>query len=267
MTDAPLANWIRAGDLRRAGEWLVRAHAADVVALCTAMLRDRAAAEDAAQEVFSQAFEHLAGFRGDASPRTWLLAIARNRCIDTLRARKRDPWAGASDDDEPDQHADVAPLPAALLAARADVEAALAALGEGERALVVLRFKNGLEVRELAEAFGLREGTVRMRLSRALGRMRAALETPPHAAPVVQAAAAPAVRRLAGGPPPLAAAPPAGRPLAPPAGAIPPAPARAPMAPRRAVDPFAAALARSGYDASPALVARLGALVASLPAG
>lgn len=53
---------------------------------------------------------------------------------------------------------------------------ALDVLAEGDRALIVLRFKNGLEYDELATAFGLREGTVRMRVSRALARMRHVLE-------------------------------------------------------------------------------------------
>ena len=43
-------------------------------------------------------------------------------------------------------------------------------------ALVVLRYRNGLDYRELAMAFGLKEGTIRMRVSRALSKMRRALE-------------------------------------------------------------------------------------------
>jgi RNA polymerase sigma factor (sigma-70 family) len=72
------------------------------------MLRDRAAAEDVTQEVFSDALRGLSTFRGDASPRTWLLSIARNPCIDYLRARKRDPSGGARDESapDPDEHAD-----------------------------------------------------------------------------------------------------------------------------------------------------------------
>ncbi len=278
---AELSQWIAAGDLRRAGEWLVRAHAADVTALCGAMLRDRAAAEDVAQEVFSQAFDKLAGFRGEASPRTWLLAIARHRCIDYLRARRRDPWAGAgADGAEPDALPDVAPLPPELLLRRGDVETALAALGEAERALVVLRYKNGLEFAELAEAFGLREGTVRMRISRALARMRAALEAPlaMPAAPAPQAARA---RATAGALPPLRSAPvPPGAPpaMAPPPAVAPPPPPPAPApaprapAPRPAlgaaparVDPLSAALADVDLGASTALSARLATLVARLP--
>ena len=164
--------WVVRGDLRRAGAWLVYRFSDEVFGLCAAMVRDRSAAEDLAQDVFGRAFASLGGFRGEASARTWILAIARNRCIDHLRALHRDPWHGADPDSEPDAQPVEAPLPADLLADRAAVEEALAELAEGERALVVLRFRHGLEYAELAAAFGLREGAVRMRLSRALAKMR-----------------------------------------------------------------------------------------------
>jgi RNA polymerase sigma-70 factor (ECF subfamily) len=154
--------WIEAGDLRRAASSLVVSYGTDVLATCIAMLRDRTAAEDVTQEVFSDALRALSTFRGDSSPRTWLLSIARNRCIDYLRARKRDPWGGALDESasDPDTHADQAAFGSEWFADRSLVLRALDALAEGDRALIVLRFKNGLEYEELATAFGLREGTV-----------------------------------------------------------------------------------------------------------
>jgi RNA polymerase sigma-70 factor (ECF subfamily) len=175
---AELHTYLRAGDLRGAGAWLVERHAHEVLGLCRAMVHDATTAEDLAQDVFGRAFAGLSGYRGDASPRTWLLAIARNRCIDHLRAEQRDPWRGAPPESagDPDEQPDERPLPPDLLARRDQVASALTQLGEGERALVLLRFRHGLEYSELADIFGLREGTVRMRLSRALARMRRALQ-------------------------------------------------------------------------------------------
>src|SRR5688500_1721433 len=95
------------GDVRSAGTLLVSRFADEVYALCRAMVHDAALAEDLSQDVFARAFTALRGFRGEASPRTWLLRIARNRCIDQLRADKR---AIADEPDEPDEHASDAPL-------------------------------------------------------------------------------------------------------------------------------------------------------------
>jgi RNA polymerase sigma-70 factor, ECF subfamily len=271
-----LGRYLQAGDLRAAGEWLVRQYAGDVVALCRAIVRERTVAEDLAQDAFSAAFTSLSGFRREASPRTWLLAITRNRCIDHLRRLSRDPWGGAElEQQEPDAHPDDAPLPAEILLRRADVDAALSSLAEAERALVVLRFRHGLEYPEIADVFGLREGTVRMRLSRALAKMRSELEAidraaypeaaaerepdsaptppyfpaPPAAAPArarslpqpARSAARPAARHPAGMPPSLPAAPPpfgAAPPPPAPGAAPPPPPAPAPrFAPGAAAPP------------------------------
>lgn len=174
--DFELRGLLQAGDLRAAGAWLVQHHARDVIALCRSMLRERALAEDLTQDVFASAFEKLKGFRLEASARTWLLAIARNRCIDHLRRAGREPVEITEGGDEPELAPDQSPLPQELLSRRVDVEAALGELDENERALVVLRFRHGLEYAELASVFGLKEGTVRMRLSRALSRMRGELE-------------------------------------------------------------------------------------------
>lgn len=77
----------RAGD-ERALETLVEVAYEQVWRLC-ATLVDRQNAEDLAQETFVRAVRALPQFRGDASARTWLLAIARKTCLDELRARTR----------------------------------------------------------------------------------------------------------------------------------------------------------------------------------
>jgi RNA polymerase sigma-70 factor (ECF subfamily) len=177
---AELARLIARGDRRRAAALLVHEHAPAVFALCRAMVRDARLAEDLSQDAFARAFGALDGFRAEASPRTWLLAIARNRCIDHLLRARRAPWADG-DDGEPDDHAADEPPPFDLLSRREDAERAMAVLGESERALVVLHFGHGVGYPELADSFGLRQGAVRMRISRALAKMREALREEPWA--------------------------------------------------------------------------------------
>lgn len=165
------------GDHRAAATWLVRAHAGDVLSLCRAIVRDATTAEDLAQDTFASAFGGLSGLRLESSPRTWLLAIARHRCLDHLRRLKRAPYAVAPDVEIVELHPDDgAPLGPELLQRRDDVVRALEVLDEPSRALVMLRFRHGLEYDELAEVFGQKEGTIRMRLSRALAKMRQELE-------------------------------------------------------------------------------------------
>ena len=82
-----LARAAGSGD-RAALAALVRATQADVWRLC-AHLVDPGAADDLTQETYLRAMRPLAGFRGDASARTWLLGIARRTCADAIRSRVR----------------------------------------------------------------------------------------------------------------------------------------------------------------------------------
>jgi RNA polymerase sigma-70 factor (ECF subfamily) len=69
-------------------ERLLQASYGDVWRLC-AVLVDEQSAEDLAQETFLRVTRALRRYRGDASPRTWILSIARNVCMDELRGRHR----------------------------------------------------------------------------------------------------------------------------------------------------------------------------------
>lgn len=203
--DTEILRHVHEGDVRAAGTRPVSSFADEVFALCRAMVRDGTLAEDLSQDVFSRAFTALPRFRGEASVRTWILRIARNRCVDHLRARGRAPTV----DVEPDTQVAPEPSVSDLMSRREDVEAGLSALDESERALVVLRFGHDLGYAELAAAFGIGQGAARMRVSRAVAKMRGAIERPSEFAASRGAAAAPAVGAPApAAPPPPAAAPP-----------------------------------------------------------
>lgn len=58
-----------------------------VFRLCYAMLGDRSAAEETAQEVFLRIWKALAGYRGEATLSTWIYAITRNACLTALKAK------------------------------------------------------------------------------------------------------------------------------------------------------------------------------------
>jgi RNA polymerase sigma factor (sigma-70 family) len=248
---AELVQLIARGERKRAGTLLVRDHAAAVFALCRAIVRDPRLAEDLSQDVFTAALAALTRFRGEASPRTWLFRIARNHCLDQLDRARRAPWGNS--DAQPDHYPADALAPDDLLSVREDTELAMSVLGETERALVVLRFGHGVSYRELAESFGLREGAVRMRVSRALARMHAALTDDDEFAAEVTQTFSPITD---GAPGPAASARPSAladgsvtRPL--------PDPARD--------QPPALALLSLPDDVSPALQSRLDALVGGGP--
>ena len=55
--------------------------------LCCVYLRDLSMAEDAVQETFIKAYQHMDAFRGESSEKTWLYRIAINVCRDMRRSK------------------------------------------------------------------------------------------------------------------------------------------------------------------------------------
>ena len=122
---------------RLAASALVVRHSDRVFALCRRLLRDRAAAEDAAQETFLRLWTNAARWRPQGVRfEAWLCRVATNLCLDRLRRSGREV-----DGDAIPERADPAPGAERLLMAgeqRTAVEAALDALPERQRAAIAL---------------------------------------------------------------------------------------------------------------------------------
>ena len=173
LEDTELVERARQGDVG-AYEELVRRY--QELAFRTAYLITGAAAEaeDAAQEGFVKAYYALGRFREGAPFRPWLLRIvaneARNRRTAAarraglvLRAAANDPTDGAE------------PSPEAAVLAEEQRAALLRAVGElrdEDRLVITYRYFLELSEPEMAEALRCARGTVKSRLSRALGRLR-----------------------------------------------------------------------------------------------
>jgi len=131
-------------------------------------------AEDIAQEVFVSAYRALSGFKGRARFTTWLYGIMLNAVRSYWRRRKRVTVLSvdADDDDEGSGRQIPAkqesPAETSMRAERVRaVRAAIGALDENLREIIVLRDIQGLTYEELSEALALPDGTVKSRLFRA----------------------------------------------------------------------------------------------------
>jgi RNA polymerase sigma-70 factor (ECF subfamily) len=152
---------------------LVRRHQGKVRGLLLRLGGDRTLADDLAQEVFLRAFRGLCGFEGRASFATWLYRISYNAYLNhSTRTRKYAALPERYDS------ATVAPddaLSAPRSDLRRDLEAAVAALPDRYRGVVVLFYLQELSYPEIAEILDLPLGTVKTHLHRAKRLLRARL--------------------------------------------------------------------------------------------
>ena len=166
---------------------VVRDHQPAIFRFLLASLRERETAENLTQECFLRAYQARRSFRGDASVRTWLMRIAVNLAIDHRKSARLRFWRRAAQTSldvsfTGDWLADRRSSPEAEASAREQVRAvwkATAALSERQRTVFLLRFVEEMEIREIAAAVGLQEGTVKAHLFRAVDAVRKKLrETP-----------------------------------------------------------------------------------------
>jgi len=157
-------------------EEVVRMHGDRIHTYATLILRDRAEAQDVAQEALVRLWENRRAVDGQGV-RSWLMRTAHNLCIDQIRRRKT---RSEVDDGETvmNHRPDTAPGPDQRTESgelRDSIEAALAALSPGDRAVVVMREVQGLPYDEIATALDLPLGTLKARLHRARERLRSKL--------------------------------------------------------------------------------------------
>ncbi|HET6183800.1 MAG TPA: sigma-70 family RNA polymerase sigma factor [Acetobacteraceae bacterium] len=165
-----------AGGDRAAFRRLYEIWAARLLGIARAITGDPAAAADAVQEAFVQAWQQAGGFDPDrGSAEAWLVSLVRYRALDILRQRGRETTGYEAPDEADDS-------PGALdrLVGDAETEALRRCLGQLEperRRLITLAFVHGLSHGALARRLALPLGTVKSSIRRGLAALRGCLES------------------------------------------------------------------------------------------
>jgi len=138
-------------------------------------------ARDVSQETFLKAYRALGTFKKEARFSSWLYQIAVNATRDRLRRRRRRTDLSLEDVDESAESAlrDASPSAFELMESgdlSRLVAAAMAALPEEQREVVILKEYQGLTFPEIADALDVPLSTVKTRLYRGLGQLRVRLE-------------------------------------------------------------------------------------------
>ena len=173
--DSELVVRSKDGDLQ-AFNFIVQRYQSQVLNLSARIIGDRGRAEDVTQETFISAYQAIGRFRG-GSLRAWLMRIAANASRDSLRGSQRRPeqsldeslesqsFQPVSAEPSPEEHAERSEL-------NAELQKAILALSDDQRAVLVLIDVQGFSYEETTEFVGVSIGTVKSRLNRARRRVR-----------------------------------------------------------------------------------------------
>lgn len=165
---------------------IVRRHTQPVYSVCLRMVGSRDAAQDLSQDVLTRVIGRISDFDGRSRLGTWIVRIAMNVCLSWLRAQRHRRHASLDGEASGAAIGDArratghalgsSPTTGEQRDEHARVRAALEAIDDDSRAIIVMRDVRGLSYDDIAAAFGVPIGTVRSRLFRARRALRDAFD-------------------------------------------------------------------------------------------
>lgn len=162
---------------------VVREHQRRVYRVILLLAKDRDAADTLTQECFLRAYQARDRFRGECRIDTWLLRIAVNLVRDHVKSRRASFWKRLvgldSDDRNTSDTASPHASPERALMARAELQAVLDSvkqLSPQQRTIFLLRFVEDMPLSDIAAVLGLKLGSVKAHLFRALSKVRAQMK-------------------------------------------------------------------------------------------
>jgi len=137
---------------------------------CHSMLRNRTQAMELAEDVFIKAFEKLPSFRHQSTFSTWLYTITYNHCVDFMRKKKSlhyPSWNAenelpdlAEEEEESEEEIDYGKMMEILELIHPE-----------EKALILMKYQDGLSLKQIGQALRISDAAVKMRLKRARARI------------------------------------------------------------------------------------------------
>ncbi len=162
---------------------IYRDHHRRVLNLCAYLLNSRAAAEDAAHEVFLRAHRKMHMYDPALSFSNWILKVASNYCVDILRRRRKEKQLFETDSGESSEFSSNQPGPLAQLLTSEQgrsIRSALGSLPDKFRIPLVLAYYNEFSYDEIAVALEIPRNTVATLLFRGKQLLREKLRKESH---------------------------------------------------------------------------------------
>lgn len=143
-------------------------YAARIFSKALTMLRDETQAQDATQEIFTKIFLNLGKFAGTAKFSTWVYSVTYNFCIDKIRKEKRSRELFADElENLPDRAAEEDHAGELANLQVSELRNVLAKLPDADRTLLLLKYKDGVKIKDIALMVSKNESAIKMQLKRA----------------------------------------------------------------------------------------------------
>lgn len=151
-------------------ETLYNRYVSKVYKRCFSLTKDNAKAQDFTHDIFLRVMASLGTFKYRSAFSTWLYSISYNYCMDQLRLANRTPTVSILDDAAyPLTEADDTDLMDYQLQHLSRI---LATISPDEIVFLRLKYEDGMNIKDIARQFNLKDSTVKMRLKRMRDKIR-----------------------------------------------------------------------------------------------
>lgn len=143
-------------------------YASKIYGKALTMLKREASARDATQEIFTKIFLNLDKFAGQSKFSTWVYSVTYNFCIDLIRKEKRSRDLFADEvETPPDREAEEVNDQELVNMQVNELRVVLREISEKDRRLLLLKYKDGMKIKDIALLFDKNESAVKMQIKRA----------------------------------------------------------------------------------------------------
>ena len=140
---------------------------------CLSLIKDREASKDCTHDIMVKIFMNLAKFKGTAAFSLWVHSITYNYCMDYLSKQKRLDFSGYSEYELETVANDDESLENKLLQdlKLTQLEVVFERLNTDDKILLMMRYQDGMSVKDIAESLNIGESAIKMRLKRSRDRL------------------------------------------------------------------------------------------------
>lgn len=146
---------------------LYQRYAGKVYAKCISLLKEEHMAKDAMQDIFMKIFLKLDQFGEQSKFSTWVYSITYNYCIDMIRKKKKKGSIFSDDMERVPEVEDEVHDEALLTMEVNRLRDVLEAIPVGDKAILLMKYQDGMQIKEIAAGLGKTESAIKMKIKRA----------------------------------------------------------------------------------------------------